>query len=262
MIDATSRNEHTMERITFPGSTGASLSGVLHTPEGPPRGSVLLAHCFTCSKELHTQTRLADALANGGYAALRFDFTGLGGSDGDFGSTTVSHDVRDLTRAAATLIERGYGPCAMVGHSLGGAAVLLAANRLKTVRSVAVVGAPSSPSHVRRLLTDGEDEVRENGTATVDIGGRPFPISSAFLDDLETHDQAAAVAALGRPLLVVHAVDDEIVPVSEGEANFAAATQPKAFMPLLDSDHLVTSRASADQLATVLLRWLDATLTA
>jgi alpha-beta hydrolase superfamily lysophospholipase len=250
-----------LERITFPGSTGAPLSGILHVPDGEVRGSVLLAHCFTCSKDLHTTTRLARALAAGGYAALRFDFTGLGESEGAFGDTTVTHDVRDLALAATALIQRGYGPCAMVGHSLGGAAVLLAAHRLKTVRSVAVVGAPASPGHVRHLLaSDDEQRIRDDGAATVDIGGRPFRVAASFLDDLEQHDQGSAVSALGRPLLVVHAVDDDVVPVTEGEANFAAAGQPKAFVPLLDADHLVTSRAAADTLARVLLTWFDQTL--
>lgn len=248
------------EEIAFPGSTGATLSGILHIPEGPARGSVLLAHCFTCSKDLHTVTRLAGALAAGGYAALRFDFTGLGQSAGSFADSTVSHDVRDLARAATALIERGYGPCAIIGHSLGGAATLLAAHRIKTVRSVAVIGAPSSPDHVRHLLVDDEDRIRADGSAVVDIGGRPFPIAVGFLEDLDTHDQLQAVADLGRPLLVVHAVDDEVVPVAEGERIFAAAAQPKAFVPLLDTDHLVSARASADILAAVLVSWLNQTL--
>jgi putative redox protein len=246
--------------MTFAGSTGAELTGVLHRPDGAVRGSVLLVHCFTCSKDLHTVSRLARSLAAAGYVALRFDFTGLGESAGDFGATTVSHDVRDTVRAATALIERGYGPCGLVGHSLGGVAALLAAARLKTVRSMAVVGAPSSPAHVRHHLAGKEERIRADGAAQVHIGGRPFTVAATFLDDLETHDQAAAVRGLGCPLLVAHAVDDEVVPIAEGEANFAAARQPKAFIPLLDTDHLVSSRAAADTLADVLLAWFDQTL--
>jgi fermentation-respiration switch protein FrsA (DUF1100 family) len=138
--------------------------------------------------------------------------------------------------------------------------VLLAAQRLKSVRSVAVVGAPASPDHVRHLLVSDEQRIRDDGSATVHIGGRPFTVAASFLDDLEQHDQSSAVSPLGRPLLVAHAVDDEVVPITEGEATFAAAAHPKAFMPLLGTDHLVTSRAAADTLARVLLAWFDYTL--
>lgn len=248
------------EELEFVGAGGGHLSGVLHRPEGTARGSVLLAHCFTCSKDVHTMTRLSTGLAEAGYAAMRFDFTGLGASGGEFSESTVSTDVGDVVRAATTLIERGYGPCGLLGHSLGGAAALLAAQRLKTVRSLAVLGAPSTPAHVEALLTAAVDEIRREGEAVVDIGGRPFPISKRFLDDLAGHDQAAQVGQLGRPLLVMHAVDDTIVPVEEGEANFAAARQPKAFVPLLDTDHLLTSRKAAAVAVHTLVDWLDQTL--
>lgn len=250
----------TTEELSFPGSSGTPLAGVLHLPDGGTHGSILLAHCFTCSKDLHTMTRLARGLSEAGYAVLRFDFTGLGDSGGEFSETTVSTSVRDLVRAATALVERGYGPCGMVGHSLGGAATLLAARRLHTVRSVAVVGAPSTPDHIRRLLTDHEEDIRRDGEAVVSIGGRPFPIALAFLEDLAAHDEAGDVARLGRPLLVVHAVDDAEVDVTEGEAIFAAAAQPKAFEPVLDADHLLTSKASADTVLEILTGWFDRTL--
>lgn len=248
------------EELQFPGSTGATLSGVLHTPEEAARGSVLLAHCFTCSKDVHTMTRLARGLSDAGYAVLRFDFTGLGESGGEFSETTVSHNVRDLTAAATTLIERGYGPCGMLGHSLGGAASLLAARRLKTVRSIVVLGAPASPEHVRRLFVDDEEQIRREGEAVVSIGGRPFPIAASFLDDLERHDEAGDIAALDRPLLVVHAIDDEVVEIAEGERIFASARQPKGFHPLLDADHLVTGREASAEVLDVVTNWFDRTL--
>lgn len=247
------------DRWSFVGAAGARLAGVLHRTEGEPVGSVLLAHCFTCSKDLHTMSRLARTLAGRGYAVLRFDFTGLGESGGTFSATTVTTQVGDLSRAASTLIEQGYGPCALVGHSLGGAASLLAAHRLKTVRSVAVIGAPSSPVHVHGLVAGAEERIRREGEAIVSIGGRPFPISAAFLADLAVHDEAGAVAELGRPLLVVHSVDDEVVPVSEGERLFAVARQPKAFWPLVGTDHLLTDRAAADHTANLVAEWLDHT---
>jgi uncharacterized protein len=248
------------EPMSFPGSTGARLSGILHLPPEQAAGSVLLAHCFTCSKDLHTMTRLARGLCEAGYAVLRFDFTGIGESGGDFADKTVTRNVVDLVQAATALIQRGYGPCALVGHSLGGAAGLLAAQRLKTVRSVAVIGAPATPAHIRHLLGDRVEAVGREGVAEVTIAGHAFAIAREFLDDLERHDQEARVAELGRPLLVLHAVDDDTVAVTEGERIFAAARQPKAFVPLLDADHLLTDQAAAGRALHVLESWLRWTL--
>jgi len=250
----------TARDLTFAGSSGGELSGVLHVPDDAARGSILLAHCFTCSKDIHTMTRLADGLADSGYAALRFDFTGLGSSGGEFTDSTVSANVRDLTSAATALLREGYGPCGMLGHSLGGAAVLLAASRLHTVRSIAVLGAPSTATHVSHLFADVEEAIRADGDAIACIAGREFPVSREFLEDLGAHDSSTAIAELGRPLLVLHAVDDEVVPVEEGEAIFAAATQPKSFVPLLDTDHLVTRRAAAEQVLHHVRTWFDTTL--
>lgn len=205
-------------------------------------------------------TRLANGLAEAGYGVLRFDFTGIGESGGEFVETTVSTRVDDVNRAARALIERGYGPCGLVGHSLGGASALLAVGRLHTVRSVAVVGAPSEPGHVRHLFADSRDTIRREGEAVVEIAGRPFPISVEFLDELEEHRTLDHITNLGRPLLVVHAVDDKVVEVGEGEAIFAAARQPKGFVPLLGTDHLLTSRAAADELVRVLVDWFGRTL--
>ena len=244
--------------LRFTGSTGAELDGVLHVPDGDAKGSVLLAHCFTCSKDLHTMTRLARGLADGGYAVLRFDFTGLGGSEGDFATSTIGDDVRDLVRAATALVEQGYGPCGMLGHSLGGAATLLAAGRIHTVRSIVTLGAPSSPTHVEHLFSAAEE--LDDARVKVTIGGRDFEVGKAFLDELDDHDQSGAVAELGRPLLVIHAVDDEVVNVEEGERIFAAARQPKGFLPLLDTDHLVSDRSAAEVTLGHVLRWFDATL--
>jgi putative redox protein len=248
------------ETVRFPGSTGAQLEGVLHTPEQDAKGSILLAHCFTCSKDLHTMTRLARGLTDAGYAVLRFDFTGLGTSEGEFVETSISHDVRDLVAAATALIARGFGPCGLLGHSLGGAAALLAAERLRTVRSIVVLGAPATASHVRRLLADQEPAIRAEGQATVTIGGRSFPIGVGFLDDLDAHDQLDHITALARPLLVIHAVDDATVEVAEGERIFAAAAQPKGFVPLLGTDHLLTDRAAAEDALRIVTDWFDRTL--
>jgi alpha-beta hydrolase superfamily lysophospholipase len=246
--------------LRFPGSTGARLIGVLHEPQQRPAGSILLAHCFTCSKDLHTMTRLASGLTDAGYAVLRFDFTGLGDSGGTFETTTVANDVRDIVAAATALLSEGFGPCGLLGHSLGGAASLLAVERLHTIRSVVTLGAPASPEHVRHLFEEADDVDSDAPTVRVHIGGRSFDVARAFLDDLAAHDQRHAVGALDRPLLVLHAIDDEVVPVAEGERIFAAARQPKAFHPLFDADHLLTDRRAAEVALHHVRDWFDTTL--
>ncbi len=248
------------ERVEFAGSTGARLVGVLHKPEGGAKGSVLMAHCFTCSKDLHTMTRISKGLAEAGYAVFRFDFTGLGESGGEFTSSTISVNIKDLTRAATTLIQRGFGPCAMVGHSLGGAAAILAAARLKTAKSLVVIGAPSSTDHVRSMIGEGTERIRREGIAVVEIGGRPFPISKTFLEDLDRHEPTVAAAELNRPLLVMHALEDEIVSIEHGERIFASARQPKAFVPIFGADHLLTPRRSANDALSILIEWFGRTL--
>ncbi len=249
------------EQVSFPGSRGADLAGVLHRPDGDAKGGVLLAHCFTCSKDLAIMTRLAGTLAAQGYVVLRFDFTGLGQSGGDFTDTTFVTDVADLVRAALWMIDNRLGPCAMVGHSLGGAATLVAAGRVHPARSVAVIGAPADPAHVRHLIDDeASAAVVADGCAIADIGGRPFPISQRFLTDLEHYDAAGAIADLGKPLLVIHGPDDAVVPIAEGERIFALASQPKAFEPLPGADHLLTDPAHTRLAGDLLAGWLDRTI--
>lgn len=205
-------------------------------------------------------TRLAKGFADGGYAAMRFDFTGLGDSGGDFAETSVSANVADLTRAAMTLIQKGYGPCGIIGHSLGGAATLLAAQKLKTVRSVVTLGAPSDPGHVRHLFADSEAEILEQGCAEVNIGGRSFNLASSFLHDLDAHDVLAAVSDLNRPLMVAHARVDNVVGYENGEKIYAAAKEPRRMLTLEDADHLVSRREDAELLLTAVLEWFDETL--
>lgn len=248
------------EIFEFIGSQGAHLSGRLHRPATTAKGSVLLAHCFTCSKDIHTMTRLAKGLAEAGYAAMRFDFTGIGESGGDFAEKTVSANVSDLTRAAASLIEVGVGPCGMIGHSLGGAAAILAAERIKTVRSLVTMGAPSDPLHVRHLFDDDLDTLAMDGRACVTIGGRQFDLEQGFVDDLQNHDVLEAVSNLGRPYLVIHADDDDVVGVEHGEALFAAATEPKRFERLPSGGHMLGPKGAADRALAAVIDWFDATL--
>ncbi len=246
----------TTESIRFVGSQGAELAGVLHRADPPALGSVLLAHCFTCSKDVRTLRRLAGGLADAGYTTLRFDVTGLGDSDGDFARTTVSANASDLVRAATTLIERGFGPCVLIGHSLGGAAAILAASRLKTVRALVTIGAPSSVGHVTELFAGHLDELRANGRAKVRIGGRPFELEQGFVDDLARHDVKTAIGELDRPVLVIHARDDEVVSYEQGLELFAAAGEPKEMVTLASGGHLLGPIAAADAALDAILAWL------
>ena len=245
------------EDVRFGGGSGHELAGVIASPDGTPRGGVLLAHCFTCSKDLHTLTRLSSALTATGWAVLRFDFAGIGESGGDFVDKTFTSNVEDVVTAAQFLRERMTGPLALFGHSLGGAATLLAAQRIGDVASVTVLAAPSTPAQLRAALGEIADRVEREGVVTATIAGRTFRVSAGLLADLERHEQEKRIAALGCPLLILHALDDEVVPVTEGEANFAAARQPKAFVPLVDTDHLVTDRRRAQEVADVVVGWLD-----
>lgn len=249
-----------IETIEFVGSQGATLSGRLHRPDGRASGAVLLAHCFTCSKDLHTMTRLASGLAQAGYAAMRFDFTGLGESEGDFADTTLSANVSDLTRAATTLIARGFGPCGLIGHSLGGAAAVLAAQRLKTVRSLVTIGAPADASHVRHLLAGGWPTLLSGQPATVTVGPRQFRLNPSFACDLTSHDVTGRAALLARPYLIVHAVDDDIVGHDNAEALYRAAAPPKKLASLPSGGHLFGDRADAEVLLETVVDWFGATL--
>lgn len=242
------------------GSQGHRLAGVLHHPEGTAQGSVLLAHCFTCSKDLHTLTRLARGLATAGYAALRFDFTGLGESEGDFARTSVSANVSDLTRAAAALIERGFGPCGLIGHSLGGAASVLAAGRLKTVRSLITIGAPADTAHVTHLFDGQLDEFRSAGRARITVAGRSFDLDASFVDDLQHHDVTSAVAGLGRPYCIIHARDDEVVDFENAEILHRAAADPRQLVALDRGGHLLAGREAADAALVAVLDWFADTL--
>ncbi len=245
------------ERVEFVGGAGARLSGLLDRPiTGRTKGALLLAHCFTCSKDFTTTRRLAHGLNDAGYATFRFDFTGIGESGGSFADKTVSRNVSDVTRAAVTMIERGLGPCGLVGHSLGGAAVLLAAHRIKTLRAIAVIGAPSDPAHVRHLLAGAEEHIRHAGVAEVDIGGRPFAVSEAFLDDLDQHSLLDRVAGLTVPLLVLHAPSDDVVGFGHAERIHAACPLSE-LRPMTGSDHLLMAPGAADRAVAELVEFFD-----
>jgi pimeloyl-ACP methyl ester carboxylesterase len=250
------------KRVDFPGSQGAALSGRLELPEGEPRAVALFAHCFTCGKDTVAASRISRALTGHGIAVLRFDFTGLGQSGGDFGSTDFSSNVGDLVAAAEHLEEVIGPPALLVGHSLGGAAVLAAAERIPTTRAVATVGAPADPAHVRRLLGQGVNALEGAEVAEVCLAGRTFRISRRFLDDIEAQPQAERIAHLGVPLLVMHSPTDLTVGIDNARRVFDAARHPKSFVALDGADHLLTrpsdARFVADILAVWALRHVDA----
>lgn len=244
-----------IERLCFPGAGGAELAGVLRRPEGPVVGSALIVHCFTCGQDLHTTSRLAKALTRAGWLTLTFDFTGLGGSGGSFEDGSVRRDVRDITRAAVTLIERNAGPCLLIGHSLGGAAAVLAASRLKTVDRIIAIASPADTEHVRHLFADAP--VHPDGSVDASIGGRPFRIGADFQADLSSHDVVGAAATLDRPFLVVQAGADTVVAAEQTER--LAAAGGAELVTVDGADHLFSGAAAGGELAAAVLDWLDRT---
>lgn len=243
------------ERFTFTGHDGAALAARLDLPDGPHLGTALFAHCFTCSKDIPAARRIAARLAGAGIAVLRFDFTGLGHSEGEFENTTFSSNVEDLALAAAALKARGMPPGLLIGHSLGGAAVLRVARRLPSVRAVATIGAPFEPGHVTHNFKGALDAIAARGAAEVDLGGRSVRIGHAFVQDVRAAALAPEIADLGRALLVLHAPRDEVVGIDNAARIFGAARHPKSFVTLDDADHLVTRPADAEYAASVIAAW-------
>ena len=243
------------ERLTFTGAAGAALDARLDLPEGAPRAFALFAHCFTCSKDSLAAARIARGLAGVGVATLRFDFTGLGGSEGDFANTGFSSNIDDLVAAADHLRRHYRAPALLVGHSLGGTAVLAAAQRIPEARCIATIAAPAEPAHVRHLLAPAVPAITAQGAAEVEIGGRHFTIAQSFLDDIAAHDVTAELATLEKALLVFHAPGDDTVGIDNATRIFVAARHPKSFVSLDDADHLLTRREDGAYVASVLAAW-------
>ena len=247
----------TSSTCTFTGDGGHQLSARLERPDGPARGSALFAHCFTCSKDLRAERQLTQALTAQGYAVLSFDFAGLGRSGGDFADSSFSADVADLRAAASYLAERVAAPSLLVGHSLGGAAVISVAPSLPSVRAVATIGAPADPAHVLHLLDGDLDAVRRDGSAPVTIAGRTFTIGRSFLDDLEQGDPRDRVSEFNGASMIMHAPLDAFVGIENAELLFRAARHPKSFVSLDDADHLLTKENDARYAATVIAAWAE-----
>jgi len=245
----------TSQPVEFEGSRGAPLAARLELPAERPRAFGVFAHCFTCSKNLNAVVHISRALAERGIAVLRFDFTGLGESGGEFADTNFSSNVDDLI-AAADYLEATHGaPALLVGHSLGGAAVLCAAGRLASVRAVATIGAPADPSHVKHLLRSSLDELERTGEAEVELAGRRFRIRRQLLDDLEKGCSQAALSALRCGFMIGHSPVDRMVGIENAEAIYRALRHPKSFLSLDRADHLLSDEMDSRYVGEVLAAW-------
>ncbi|CAM2070770.1 Alpha/beta hydrolase [Sulfidibacter corallicola] len=243
-------------KLQFTNANGEKLAARLDSPKDTdPKAYALFAHCFTCSKNLAAVGHISRALTGAGYGVLRFDFTGLGESEGQFGDTNFSSNLLDLEHAAQLLAETRQAPKLLIGHSLGGAAVLNAAGKLESIRAVATIGAPAHPVHVKHLVQEQEEEIRDRGQATVCIGGRPFEIREHFLDDLLAHDAARNIGRLGKALLVCHAPFDQIVGIDNAADIFQAAKHPKSFLSLDNADHLLSRAEDARYAGAMIASW-------
>ena len=241
-------------RVKFMGNS-VELAARLHMPPGKPRATAVFAHCFTCSKDIRAAVRIADALEARGIAVLRFDFTGIGQSKGEFTESNFSSDVADLVAAARYLEANHQAPGLLIGHSLGGAAVLSAVRDIPSVKAVATLGSPAHASHVEKLLKSKADEIERDGEAEVEIGGRPFRIKKQFLDDLREQSVPECVAKLEASLLVCHAPLDEIVGIENASEIFLAAKHPKSFLSLDTADHLLSREEDANYAAECIASW-------
>lgn len=244
------------EKFTFTGKNGQTLDGRLELPlYTKPKAAALFAHCFTCTKQSHAATRVASAVAAKGLAVLRFDFTGLGGSDGDFANAGFATNVEDLTCAAQALADRGLPPVLLVGHSLGGAAVLAAAEHVPQARGVATLNAPYDAAHVFEHFGDAIDDIEEDGEGEVTLAGRKFRIARAFLEQGRDQPQGERIANLGLPLMVMHCPQDEVVGIENARLIFEKAKHPKSFVALDNADHLLTEAGSAEYAANMIAAW-------
>jgi uncharacterized OsmC-like protein/alpha-beta hydrolase superfamily lysophospholipase len=245
------------ERFDFPNTVGERLAAYLDLPDGEPRAYALFAHCFTCGKDSLAAKRIAERLTASGIAVLRFDFTGLGASEGEFANATFTSNVDDLVAAATHLRRTHRAPAILIGHSLGGAAVLAAAAKVAEARAVVTIAAPADPHHVTGLFADRVDEIRTLGEVEVTLAGRPFRVRREFLDDVAEQRLLERVSGLHKALLIFHAPSDQTVGIDNASRIFGAARHPKSFVSLADADHLLGRRSDAVYVANVIAAWAE-----
>jgi len=245
------------ERFQFTGADGQQLAATLDLPERDPVAYALFAHCFTCGMNVLAAKRIATTMADKGIAVLRFDFTGIGASEGEFANTTFSSNVADLVRAADHLRETRKAPAILIGHSLGGAAVLAAASQIPEAKAVVTIAAPSDPAHVTGMFKDKIADIRAQGKVEVLLAGRPFHIKREFLDDIAEHNLAAHIAKLHKALLILHSPTDDTVGIDNATHIFVAAKHPKSFVSLAGADHLLNQKRDAEYVAHVIAAWVE-----
>jgi uncharacterized OsmC-like protein/alpha-beta hydrolase superfamily lysophospholipase len=245
------------ERFDFTSTQGHTLAALLDRPDGPVRAVALFAHCFTCGKDNRAARRIAEGLTLHGIAVLRFDFTGLGASEGEFANTTFSSNIEDLVAAADHLRATLMAPAILIGHSLGGAAVLAAAHRIPESRAVVTIGAPFDPAHVAGLLGDHVADLKTHGEVEVLLSGRTFRVRREFLDDIAEQKLTARIAALHKALLVFHAPTDEVVGIDNASHIFTTAKHPKSFISLAGADHLLSRRSDDSYVANLIAAWAE-----
>lgn len=243
------------ERFTFTGHDGSDLAARLDLPDGPHLATALFAHCFTCSKDIPAARRISARLAGAGIAVLRFDFTGLGHSGGEFENTSFSSNIEDLVLAAQALGAQDHAPALLIGHSLGGAAMLGAARRIDSAKAVVTIGAPFDPGHVTHNFGDALERIKSDGVAEVTLGGRVIRIGQNFVEDVKAESLGNEIAHLHRALLILHAPKDETVGVENASRIFTTAKHPKSFVTLDEADHLITRSADAEYAAEVIAAW-------
>lgn len=244
------------EKIRFENAQGQELAGVMELPDvDSPRATVLFAHCFTCTKNIKAAVNISRSLVEEGFGVLRFDFTGLGESEGDFAATNFSSNVADLVAAAEFLGERFRAPSILVGHSLGGAAIIQAAHEIESTRAVATIAAPSDPAHVTHLFDRKREDIERDGEAEVRLAGRPFRIRRQLIEDLEKATWKDKVRGLRRPLLIFHSPLDQTVSIENAQQVFEQAMHPKSFVSLDEADHLLSDERDSRYVGTVLAAW-------
>ena len=254
-MNASSSMEINREKLTFENREGERLAALLERPSIRPAAYALFAHCFTCSKDIAAASRISRALAAHGIAVLRFDFTGLGNSEGDFANTNFSSNISDLVCAADHLRSTFEAPSLLVGHSLGGAAVLAAAGEIEEAKAVVTIGAPADPGHVSHLFESSRSEIEAKGSAVVNLAGRQFEIKKQFLEDIAAQSLEDRIKKLRKALLIFHSPVDEIVGIDNASAIFQAALHPKSFISLDKADHLLSRKIDSEYVAATISAW-------